>query len=45
MGERVRLNVKDGIAQVCLTRPEKMNALDPAMFEARVTIPCSSTSC
>lgn len=34
MGERVQLNVKDGIAQVRLMRPEKMNALDPAMFEA-----------
>ncbi len=34
MGERVQLDVKDGIAQVRLARPEKMNALDPAMFEA-----------
>jgi enoyl-CoA hydratase/carnithine racemase len=34
MGERVRLDVKNGIAQVRLTRPDKMNALDPAMFEA-----------
>lgn len=34
MDERIQLSVEDGIAQVRLARPEKMNALDPAMFEA-----------
>ena len=33
--ERVRVTTDaQGIADVVLTRPEKMNALDPAMFEA-----------
>ncbi|MBN1093042.1 crotonase/enoyl-CoA hydratase family protein [Blastococcus sp. TML/M2B] len=31
---RVALDVTDGVATVRLDRPEKMNALDPAMFEA-----------
>jgi enoyl-CoA hydratase/carnithine racemase len=34
--ERVRVQVRDHIATVTLTRPEKHNALDPAMFEAIV---------
>ncbi len=29
---RVRIDLGDGIADVRLTRPDKMNALDPAMF-------------
>jgi len=33
---RVALEVADGVATVRLDRPEKMNALDPAMFEAIV---------
>lgn len=33
-GERVTLVVRNGIADVRLARPEKMNALDPAMFDA-----------
>lgn len=33
---RVALEVADGVATVRLDRPEKMNALDPAMFEALV---------
>ncbi|GAB2888404.1 crotonase/enoyl-CoA hydratase family protein [Nocardioides pacificus] len=33
---RVSCTVADGVAQVRLTRPDKMNALDPAMFEALV---------
>ncbi len=33
---RVALEVTDGVATVRLDRPEKMNALDPAMFEAIV---------
>jgi enoyl-CoA hydratase/carnithine racemase len=34
MSARVRVEVSDRIAVVTLTRPEKHNALDPAMFEA-----------
>lgn len=36
MEERVRVIRKDGIADVRLNRPDKMNALDPLMFEALV---------
>lgn len=31
-GQRVSIEFQDGIADVRLTRPDKMNALDPAMF-------------
>ena len=34
MTQRVRVEVSDQIALVTLNRPEKMNALDPEMFEA-----------
>lgn len=34
MTDRVRLSIDDGVAHVRLNRPDKMNALDPAMFEA-----------
>jgi enoyl-CoA hydratase/carnithine racemase len=34
--QRVRVEVTDGVADVRLARPEKRNALDPAMFEALV---------
>jgi enoyl-CoA hydratase/carnithine racemase len=34
MEDRIRLTITDGIADVRLNRPDKMNALDPAMFEA-----------
>jgi enoyl-CoA hydratase/carnithine racemase len=34
--ERVRVAVEGGVADVRLARPEKLNALDPAMFEALV---------
>jgi enoyl-CoA hydratase/carnithine racemase len=34
MENRVRLTIDDGVAHVRLNRPDKMNALDPAMFEA-----------
>jgi enoyl-CoA hydratase/carnithine racemase len=34
--QRVRYTVKDGVADVRLDRPQKMNALDRAMFEALV---------
>lgn len=34
--ERIRVIRKDGIADVRLNRPDKMNAFDPAMFEALV---------
>lgn len=33
---RVRLEVEDGVARVLLSRPDKMNALDPEMFGAIV---------
>jgi len=33
MSERLTISIVDGIADVRLNRPEKMNALDPAMFE------------
>jgi enoyl-CoA hydratase/carnithine racemase len=40
MGEaqsgRVSIEIADGVAEVRLDRPEKLNALDPAMFEALV---------
>jgi enoyl-CoA hydratase/carnithine racemase len=36
MSDRVTLQVSDGIADVRLNRPEKINALDPAMFAAIV---------
>ncbi|MDJ0790084.1 MAG: crotonase/enoyl-CoA hydratase family protein [Myxococcota bacterium] len=32
--ERVRIDFKDGVADVRLARPEKMNAIDTAMFAA-----------
>ena len=32
MSDRVTIAIDDGIADVRLSRPEKMNALDPAMF-------------
>jgi enoyl-CoA hydratase/carnithine racemase len=34
MSDRVRIEITDGVADVRLNRPEKMNALDPAMFAA-----------
>ena len=34
MNDRVSIRVADHVADVRLTRPDKMNALDPAMFEA-----------
>ena len=36
-GERVTVTLDGGVADVRLNRPEKRNALDPAMFEALVT--------
>ncbi|MDB5703540.1 MAG: enoyl-CoA hydratase [Sphingomonas bacterium] len=36
MNDRVSITVADHIADVRLTRPEKMNAIDPAMFEGIV---------
>ena len=36
MAERVSVAIANGVADVRLNRPEKMNALDPAMFEALV---------
>lgn len=34
MSDRVSISIQDGVADVRLARPEKMNALDPAMFDA-----------
>ncbi len=34
MSDRVSITIADGIADVRLTRPDKRNALDPAMFSA-----------
>ena len=33
-GERVQIEIADGVAEVTLNRPDKLNALDPPMFEA-----------
>ena len=33
MSDRVSVHIEDGIADVRLNRPEKMNAIDPAMFK------------
>ena len=34
MSERIVVSLQDGVADVKLNRPEKLNALDQAMFEA-----------
>lgn len=34
MSERITTSLREGVADVRLSRPEKLNALDPAMFEA-----------
>ena len=34
LSDRVTIEIADGVAQVTLNRPDKLNALDPAMFEA-----------
>jgi enoyl-CoA hydratase/carnithine racemase len=39
MDERVKFAMEGGVANVRLTRAEKMNALDDAMFEALVATP------
>lgn len=36
MSERVSITVSDGVADVRLTRADKMNALDPAMFKGLI---------
>lgn len=38
MTERVTISVESGIADVRLNRPDKMNALDPAMFDGIVEV-------
>lgn len=38
MNERINLTVRDGVADVRLNRPDKMNALDPAMFSALLAV-------
>jgi enoyl-CoA hydratase/carnithine racemase len=37
MNDRVQVTIDDGVADVRLVRADKMNALDPAMFDALVT--------
>jgi enoyl-CoA hydratase/carnithine racemase len=32
--ERVRIEIAEGVAEVTLNRPDKLNAMDPAMFDA-----------
>ena len=34
--ERIILTIEEGVAEVRLNRPDKMNALDPAMFDALI---------
>jgi enoyl-CoA hydratase/carnithine racemase len=34
MSDRIKLSIKDGVADVRLNRPDKLNALDPEMFAA-----------
>ena len=34
MNDRIRITIEDSVADVRLTRPDKLNALDPAMFNA-----------
>lgn len=36
MSDRVTIDITDGVADVRMNRPDKMNALDPAMFAALV---------
>ena len=36
MSERVTVSIEGGVADVKLSRPDKMNALDQAMFRALV---------
>ena len=36
-GDRVTIEVAAGIAEVTLNRPDKLNALDPAMFKAIIS--------
>jgi enoyl-CoA hydratase/carnithine racemase len=36
MSERVSIQIQDGVADVRLNRPDKMNALDPAMFQGLI---------
>src|SRR6202451_4929858 len=34
LNDRVTIEITEGVAEVTLNRPDKLNALDPAMFEA-----------
>jgi len=36
MSDRISINIKDGVADIQLTRADKMNALDDAMFNALI---------
>jgi enoyl-CoA hydratase/carnithine racemase len=38
LGDRVLIDISGGVADVRLNRPEKLNALDPAMFKAIVAV-------
>ena len=39
MSDRIKVDIKDGVADVRLVRTDKMNALDDAMFQALVETP------
>jgi enoyl-CoA hydratase/carnithine racemase len=36
--DRVTIEIAGGVAQVTLNRPDKLNALDPPMFEAIIAV-------
>jgi enoyl-CoA hydratase/carnithine racemase len=38
MSDRLSVSVENGVADVRLNRPEKMNALDPAMFDGLIEV-------
>lgn len=38
MTDRIQFSIDAGVAEVRLNRPDKMNAIDPAMFDALVTV-------
>jgi enoyl-CoA hydratase/carnithine racemase len=37
VGDRVTIDFSEGIAEVMLNRPDKLNALDSTMFEAIIS--------
>ena len=44
MSERVTVSITDGVADVRMNRPDKLNALDPAMFEGLTQMGLQLTS-